>query len=68
MLFLVHSTIWCYYMSIFSSFFPPPLAFYLLMTRAKVKRPDPLGLKSDTVTSPRRLVNTFLTSNSTESK
>jgi hypothetical protein len=31
-----------------------------------VKRPDPLGLKCDTITSPRRLVNTFLTSNSTE--
>jgi hypothetical protein len=32
----------------------------------KVKRPDPLGLKCDTITSPRRLVTTFLTSNSTE--
>jgi hypothetical protein len=31
-----------------------------------VKRPDPLGLKCDTITSPRRLVNTFLTSNSAE--
>jgi hypothetical protein len=31
-----------------------------------MKRPDPLGLKCDTITSPRRLVNTFLTSNSTE--
>jgi hypothetical protein len=31
-----------------------------------LKRPDPLGLKCDTITSPRRLVNTFLTSNSTE--
>jgi hypothetical protein len=31
-----------------------------------VKRPDPLGLKCDTITSPGRLVNTFLTSNSTE--
>jgi hypothetical protein len=31
-----------------------------------VKRPDPLGLKCETITSPRRLVNTFLTSNSTE--
>jgi hypothetical protein len=29
-----------------------------------VKRPDPLGLKCDTITSPRRLVTTFLTSNS----
>jgi hypothetical protein len=25
-----------------------------------VKRPDPLGLKCDTITSPRRLVNTFI--------
>jgi hypothetical protein len=24
-----------------------------------VKRPNPLGLKCDTITSPRRLVNTF---------
>jgi hypothetical protein len=31
-----------------------------------MKRPDPLGLKCDTITSPRRLVNTFLTSNSIE--
>jgi transposase InsO family protein len=29
-----------------------------------VKRPDPLGLKCDTITSPRRLVITFITSNS----
>jgi hypothetical protein len=33
-----------------------------------VKRPYPLGLKCDTITSPRRLVTTFLTSNSTEFK
>jgi seryl-tRNA synthetase len=33
---------------------------------AILKRPDPLGLKCDTITSPRRLVNTFFTSNSTE--
>src|SRR5690242_1599486 len=26
----------------------------------RVKRPDPLGLKCDTITSPRRLVNTFI--------
>jgi hypothetical protein len=32
----------------------------------RLKRPNPLGLKCDTSTSPRRLVNTFLTSNSTE--
>jgi hypothetical protein len=31
-----------------------------------LKRPDPLGLKCGTITSPRRLVTTFLTSNSTE--
>jgi hypothetical protein len=28
-----------------------------------LKRPDPLGLKCDTITSPRRLVITFITSN-----
>jgi hypothetical protein len=33
--------------------------------RKKLKRPDPLGLKYDTITSPRRLVNTSLSSNST---
>jgi hypothetical protein len=37
-------------------------------TLSFVKRPDPLGLKCDIITSPRRLVNTFLTSNSTEFK
>jgi hypothetical protein len=31
-----------------------------------LKHPDPLGLKCDTITSTRRLVTTFLTSNSTE--
>jgi hypothetical protein len=33
-----------------------------------MKRPNPLGLKYDTntITSPRRLVTTFLTSNSIE--
>jgi hypothetical protein len=31
-----------------------------------VKRPDPLGLKCDIITSPRRLVNTFISSDSTE--
>jgi hypothetical protein len=30
----------------------------------QLKRPDPLGLKCDTITSPRRLVTTFITSNS----
>jgi hypothetical protein len=29
-----------------------------------MKRLDPLGLKCDTITSPRRLVTTFITSNS----
>jgi hypothetical protein len=29
-----------------------------------LKHPDPLGLKCDTITSPRRLVITFITSNS----
>jgi hypothetical protein len=29
-----------------------------------LKRPDPLGLKCDTITSPRRLVSIFITSNS----
>jgi hypothetical protein len=33
-----------------------------------LKRPDPLGLKCDTITSPKRLVNTFISSNSTESR
>jgi hypothetical protein len=32
-----------------------------------LKRPDPLGLKCDTITTPRRLVNTFISSNSIES-
>jgi hypothetical protein len=30
----------------------------------RLKRPDPLGLKYDTITSPRGLVTTFITSNS----
>jgi hypothetical protein len=30
-----------------------------------MKRSDPLGLKCDTITSPRRLVNIFISSNST---
>jgi hypothetical protein len=33
-----------------------------------MKCPDPLGLKCDTITSPRRLVNTFISSNSIESQ
>jgi hypothetical protein len=31
-----------------------------LTTYCFVKRPNPLGLKCDTITSPRRLVNTFI--------
>jgi hypothetical protein len=34
--------------------------------KEELKRPDPLGLKCETITSPKRQVNTFLTSNSTE--
>jgi hypothetical protein len=34
--------------------------------RYHLKRPNLLGLKCDTITSPRRLVTTFLISNSTE--
>jgi hypothetical protein len=30
------------------------------MAHPSLKRPDPLGLKCDTITSPRRLVNTFI--------
>jgi hypothetical protein len=32
----------------------------------KMKSPDPLGLKCDIITSPKRLVTTFFTSNSIE--
>jgi hypothetical protein len=39
-----------------------------LSNAESMKRPDPLGLKCDTITSPRRLVTIFLTSNSTEFK
>jgi hypothetical protein len=38
---------------------PPVFSHY-----SDLKRPDPLGLKCDTITSPRRLVTTFITSNS----
>jgi hypothetical protein len=41
-------------------------SLYGLKQAPRVKRPDPLRLKCDTNTSPRRLVNTFITSNSTE--
>jgi hypothetical protein len=37
-----------------------------MLSAVVLKRPDPLGLKCDTITSPRRLVTTFLTLNSTE--
>ena len=48
---------------------PTPLLWLLHhLSMVNMKRPDPLGLKCDTITSPRRLVNTFLTSNSTEFK
>jgi hypothetical protein len=30
------------------------------MRKNMMKRPNPLGLKCDTITSPRRLVNTFI--------
>jgi hypothetical protein len=36
--------------------------------RGYMKHIDPLGLKCDTITSPKRLVNTFISSNSTESR
>jgi hypothetical protein len=32
----------------------------VIVVRALLKRPNPLGLKCDTITSPRRLVNTFI--------
>jgi hypothetical protein len=36
----------------------------LIVTQQRyLKRPDPLGSKCDTITSPRRLVITFITSN-----
>jgi hypothetical protein len=31
-----------------------------LQCSSELKRPNPLGLKCDTITSPRRLVNTFI--------
>jgi hypothetical protein len=37
------------------------------VTARTLKRPDPLRLKCDTITSPRRLVNTFISSYSIES-
>ena len=33
-----------------------------------LKCPNPLGLKCDTITSPKRLVNTFISSNSIDSR
>jgi hypothetical protein len=41
-----------------------PIDSKLSQRLESVKRPDPLGLKCDTITSPRRLVTTFITSNS----
>jgi hypothetical protein len=35
-------------------------ALYGLKQAPRVKRPNPVGLKCDTITSPRRLVNTFI--------
>jgi hypothetical protein len=37
-----------------------PSDFYLQSASQTVKRPNPLGLKSDTITSLRRIVNTFI--------
>jgi hypothetical protein len=45
---------------------PDCLSASLYRAAQQLKRPDPLGLKCETITSPRRLVNTFLTSNSAE--
>jgi hypothetical protein len=41
---------------------PPPIRvfFSIIVFYAYLKRPNPLGLKCDTITSPRRLVNTFI--------
>jgi hypothetical protein len=36
------------------------------MVNSYLKRHNPLGIKCDTITRPRRLVTTLLTSNSTE--
>jgi hypothetical protein len=33
---------------------------YLMLHEITLKRPNPLGLKCDAITSPRRLVNTFI--------
>jgi hypothetical protein len=51
------------YISINTNLFPLPLG-YLQWVQQSLKRPDPLGLKCDTNTSPTRLVTTFITSNS----
>jgi hypothetical protein len=47
-------------------FRPKPVRSLVLIKHGPLKRPDPLRLKCETITSPRRLVNTFLTSNSTK--
>ena len=33
---------------------------WVVAMQEELKHPDPLGLKCDTITSPRRLVNTFI--------
>ena len=38
----------------------PPLGGGSGQSSNHLKRPNPLGLKCDTITSPRRLVNTFI--------
>jgi hypothetical protein len=40
----------------------------VMRPEGSLKRPEPLGLKCDTITSPKRLVNTFISSSSTESR
>jgi hypothetical protein len=39
---------------------PQHLCIPLLHLTPFMKRPNPLGLKCDTITNPRRLVNTFI--------
>jgi hypothetical protein len=46
--------------------YPLWATLFKIIPKPWVKRSDPLGLKCDTINSPRRLVTTFLTSNSTE--
>jgi hypothetical protein len=44
-----------------------PVSGYRQAPRRFIKRLDPLGLKCDTITSPRRLVTTFISSDRSES-